>query len=129
MSWIYLVIAAIGGLGLAVLLFFWTLRWLGRREPYAGFIRLSNRRKLTFFRLLLADRRVPLYIKILPVLTLLYLASPIDLIPGVMLDDVVLALLALVLIIKLTPRQVVVDLVRQAAHPGSSCVRGASGWN
>jgi uncharacterized membrane protein YkvA (DUF1232 family) len=52
------------------------------------------------------------------VLTLLYLASPIDLIPLVMLDDVVLALLALVLIIKLTPRQVVAGLVRQAAHPG-----------
>lgn len=129
MSWIYLVISAIGGLGLAVLLFFWTLRWLGRREPYAGFIRLPNRRKLTFFRLLLADGRVPLYVKILPVLTLLYLASPIDLIPGVMLDDVVLALLALVLIIKLTPRQVVADLVQQAAHPGPDRVRGASGWS
>jgi uncharacterized membrane protein YkvA (DUF1232 family) len=117
-SWIYLIIAAIGGLGLAVLLYFWTLRWLGRRKPHAGFIRLPNRRKLTFFRLLLTDGRIPLHIKILPMLTLLYLASPIDLIPLVMLDDVVLALLALVLIIKLTPRQVVADLVRQAAHPG-----------
>jgi uncharacterized membrane protein YkvA (DUF1232 family) len=114
--WIYLAIAAIGGLGLAILLFFWALRWLGRREPYAGFIRLPNRRKLTFFRLLLADGRVPLYVKILPVLTLLYLASPIDLTPFVMLDDIALALLALVLIIKLTPRQVVADLVRQAAE-------------
>lgn len=129
MSWPYLIIASAVGLGLAVLLLFWTLRWLGRREPYAGFIRLPNRRKLTFFRLLLADGRVPLYVKILPVLTLLYLASPIDLIPGVMLDDVVLALLALVLIIKLTPRKVVADLVGQAAQPGSNGVRGASGWN
>lgn len=127
MSWTYLIIASAGGLGLAALLCFWTLRWLGRREPYAGFIRLPNRRKLTFFRLLLADRKVPLGVKILPVLTLLYLASPIDLIPGVMLDDVVLALLALVLIIKLTPRQVVADLVQQAAHPGPDSVRGASG--
>jgi hypothetical protein len=56
-SWIYLIIAAIVGLGLAVLLCFWTLRWLGRREPYAGFIRLPNRRKLTVFRLLLTGGR------------------------------------------------------------------------
>ncbi len=129
MFWIYVVVAVIGGLGLAVLLFFWALRWLGHREPYAGFIRLPNRRKLTFFRLLLTDGRTPLYVKILPVLILLYLASPIDLIPLVMLDDVVLALLALVLIIKLTPSQVVADLLRQAERPARDCVRGASGWN
>ena len=86
----------------------------GRREPYAGFIRLRTRRKLTFFRLLLQDQRVPLYIKLLPLLAAVYLASPIDLLPGIMLDDIALALLTLALIVRLLPRAVLDDLLRQA---------------
>jgi uncharacterized membrane protein YkvA (DUF1232 family) len=75
---------------------------------------LRARRKLTFFRLLLQDNRVPLHVKLLPLMVAVYLASPIDLLPGVILDDVALALLALVLILRLTPRHVVEDLLRRA---------------
>ena|GEM_PF-844978 len=114
MPWWYLALSAAGGLALAVLLCLWTVRSLGRREPYAGFVRLRARRKLTFFRLLLQDNRVPLHVKLLPLMVAVYLASPIDLLPSVILDDVALALLALVLILRLTPRHVVEDLLRRA---------------
>ena len=95
------------------------LRWLGKREPYSNFIKLRTRRKLTFVRLVMGDDRVPLYVKIIPFLLLLYLTSPIDLVPDFIpvlgyLDDVVIALLALALIIKLTSGPVVRDLLQQA---------------
>ena len=95
------------------------LRWLGKREPYSNFIKLRTRRKLTFVRLIMKDNRVPLYVKIIPVLLLIYLTSPIDLVPDFIpvlgyLDDVVIALLALALIIRLTSGPVVLDLLQQA---------------
>ena len=115
MPWSYLIITTAGGLLLAALLCLGIIRWLGHRDPYAGFIRLRNRRKLTFLRLLLQDQRVPLYIKLLPLFVLVYFVSPIDLLPGIPLDDIALALLALVLIVRLTPRAVLADLLHQAA--------------
>ena len=45
-----------------------------------------------------------------------YFASPIDLMPGIMLDDVAFALLVLVLIISLTARPVLDDLMEQAGR-------------
>ena len=123
MAWLYLALSVLAGLAGAVLLCLWTIRWLGRREPYAAFLRLPNRRKLTFFRSLLRDGRVPLYVKLLPLAVAVYFASPIDLIPGIMLDDVAFALLALVLIIRLTSRPVLDDLIEQAGQadgPNSS---------
>lgn len=115
MPWLYPTLIIAGGLVLAIVLCLLTVRWLGHREPYAGFIHLRNRRKLTFFRLLLQDQRIPLYIKVLSLLVAVYLVSPIDLLPGVILDDIALALLVLVLIVRLTPRQVLDDLLHRAA--------------
>ena len=82
-------------------------------------MRLRTRRKLTFFWLGLMDKRVPFYVKAIPVLLVPYLASPIDLIPDFIpvlgyLDDVAIVLLALALMMKLTPRAVVLDLIQQA---------------
>jgi uncharacterized membrane protein YkvA (DUF1232 family) len=121
LSWLYLAIAIIVGIILFSLALYWLIRWLGKREPYGTFLRLRTRQKLTFFRLLLRDRtrQVPLYVKLIPVALVIYLSIPFDIIPDFVpvlgyLDDVTLALLALVLIIKLTPRPVVLDLLRQA---------------
>ena len=75
----------------------------GAVGPLLGFLRSRNRRKLTFFRLLLQDRRVPLYVKLLPLAVVVYVASPIDLLPGLIFDDVAVALLTLVLIVRVTP--------------------------
>lgn len=119
--WLYLAASAIGGLLLLALLCLLIIRRFARLEPYGAFVRLSNRRKLTFFRLLLLDQRVPLFIKLLPLLVAVYLASPIDLLPGIPLDDIAFALLALVLIVRLTPKHVLEDLLRQAA--GAEVVR------
>ena len=119
--WLYLAASAIGGLLLLALLCMFIIRRFARLEPYGAFVRLSNRRKLTFFPLLLLDQRVPLFIKLLPLLVAVYLASPIDLLPGIPLDDIAFALLALVLIVRLTPKHVLEDLLRQAA--GAEVVR------
>ena len=100
--WLYLAASAIGGLILLALLCLLIIRRFARVEPYGAFVRLSNRRKLTFFRLL-------------PLFVAAYLASPINLLPGIPLDDIALALLALVLMVKLTPKHVLEDLLRQAA--------------
>ncbi|HSF31211.1 MAG TPA: DUF1232 domain-containing protein [Candidatus Tectomicrobia bacterium] len=59
------------------------------------------------------DRRVPKYLKIMLVATLLYVLSPVDLIPGFLLpvigqlDDVSLVLLASYLFIRWSPQNVV----------------------
>ena len=68
---------------------------------------------------MMGDNRVPAYVKIIPILLLIYLSSPIDLVPDFIpvlgyLDDVVIALLALALIIRLTSGPVVLDLLQQA---------------
>ncbi len=59
------------------------------------------------------DGRVPGWVKLIPVAGLLYLLSPIDLVPDLMLpglgevDDVVLLLLALKMFVDLSPEGVV----------------------
>ena len=116
--WSLLVLLVVGSvsLGLTALVI---VRWLTRREPYRNFMHLRTRRKLTFVRLMMGDARVPLYVKVIPILLLLYLTSPIDLVPDFIpvvgfLDDVLIVLLAFVLIVKLTSRAVVQDLIQQA---------------
>ena len=126
MSLIVIAIVVVAGLvAMAVLLFF-VSRQLEKREPYASFMRLRNRAKLRFFRLLLSDPRVPKRVKALPLLLIPYLLMPIDIIPDFIpvlgyLDDVAIVLGTLALIIKLTPRHVIDDLFLQAAvEPGSA---------
>ncbi len=119
MGWTLVLVMGIvaGGFALTAVLM---LRWLGKREPYSNFIKLRTRRKLTFVRLMMGDDRVPTYVKLIPILLLLYLTSPIDLVPDFIpvlgyLDDVVIALLALALIIRLTSGPVVLDLLQRAS--------------
>ena len=95
------------------------LRVITKREPYKNFMQLRMRRKLTFIKLLLRDRRVPLYVKTIPLFLGLYLISPIDIIPDFIpvvgfLDDVLITLLAFFLIFKLTSENVVRDLLAEA---------------
>ena len=118
MPWWFWVLLVAGSLllGAVALLL---VRWLGKREPYDTFISLRARRKLTFFRLMLQDDRVPLYVKAIPLLLAIYLTSPIDIIPDFIpvvgyLDDMLIVLLALVLIMKLTSRPVIQDLIQRA---------------
>ena len=116
--WTLVFVLAAGSVLLGAFAFL-LLRWFSRREPYSDFLRLRNRRKLTFVRLMIQDSRVPPYVKAVPFLLLLYLLSPIDIIPDVIpvlgyLDDVVITLLAFMLILKLTSGPIVQDLVQRA---------------
>ena len=95
------------------------VRLLTKREPYKNFMQLRLRRKLTFIKLLMRDRRVPWYVKAIPLFLGLYLISPIDIIPDFipvvgLLDDVLITLLAFFLIFKLTSDNVVRDLLLEA---------------
>jgi uncharacterized membrane protein YkvA (DUF1232 family) len=121
MFWLYLTILIIVGLAIFSLLLFGLVRWLGSREPYSTFMRLRTRRKISFFRLMLSDRRVPLYVKAIPVGLVVYLSIPFDIIPDFVpvlgyLDDVAIVLLALALIIRLSPRTVVLEVLHQAGE-------------
>ncbi len=63
---------------------------------------------------LMADGRVPLYLKIIPVVVALYLLSPLDFIPGFLpiigqLDDFALLLVGLSTFIRLAPKDVIED--------------------
>lgn len=61
---------------------------------------------------ILSDRRVPWYIKVLPVIVAMYLLLPFDLIPEFLpiigqLDDLSLLMIALSLFVRLAPSEVV----------------------
>ena len=95
------------------------VRVLTKREPYKNFMQLRLRRKLTFIKLLLGDRRVPWYVKAIPFFLGIYLISPIDIIPDFIpvvgfLDDALITLFAFFLIFKLTSDHVVRDLLLEA---------------
>ena len=121
MDWKYLLILGAAGLVISALMCLAVVSWLRRREPYGSFMRLSLRAKLTFLRLLAFDPRLPWYVRALPLLALAYWISPIDLIPGFMADDVAFTLLVMVAVIRLTPRDLITELLRTAdsAHPAA----------
>ncbi len=119
MDWKYWIILGAAGLALSALMCWGVVVYLRRREPFASFMRLSLRAKLTFLRLLAFDPRLPWYVRALPLLALAYWISPIDLIPGFMADDVAFTLLMIMAVIRLTPRELIAELLQtaDAAHP------------
>jgi uncharacterized membrane protein YkvA (DUF1232 family) len=56
---------------------------------------------------LMRDRDVPLYLKVLPLLAVIYAIWPIDLLPGIILDDLTALLVAGKIFIELSPPQIV----------------------
>ena len=119
MGWWELAIAMILGVLIVSAFALAIVRFMVKREPYKNFMHLRSRRKLTFIKLVLRDRRVPIYVKAIPLSLALYLVSPIDIIPDFIpvvgfLDDVLITLLAFFLIFKLTSEAVVRDLLLEA---------------
>lgn len=117
--WLWLVLA-LAGLAVAVIALYCLAKWVLRREPYASFMRLRTRGKIQFFRMVMADNRIPLIVKAIPVLTALYLAMPFDLIPDFIpvlgyMDDVGVVLVALALMRRLTPASVLDELMGAAS--------------
>jgi uncharacterized membrane protein YkvA (DUF1232 family) len=75
---------------------------------------------------LLQDPRVPGWIKLVPLFTLIYLISPIDLVPDVLvgpgqLDDLSILLLGLWVFLRLVPQ----DVLRQNAPDANPADNGA----
>ncbi len=78
---------------------------------------------------LLRDRRVPLAVRLLPVPVLLYLASPVDLIPDFIpilgqADDVLVVAAALWVVLRYAPREVVAAHFRPHHEGGPGAVGG-----
>ncbi len=74
---------------------------------------------------LLMDKRVAPWLKAIPVATLIYLLSPIDLLPDALpglgqLDDIGLILLGLMFFIKMCPQEVVSQHLRELTPLRSS---------
>ncbi len=80
---------------------------------------------------LLRDKRVPKYLKVLPVASLMYLLSPVDFIPEIaipvvgLLDDFAAVLIGVETFIKLCPQEVVAE--HRADLDGSAPYTGAAG--
>ena len=119
MDWKFWLILGAAGLVLSMLICGGVVLWLRRREPYGSFMRLRLRAKLTFLRSLAFEPRLPWYVRALPLLALAYWISPIDLIPGFMADDIAFTLLIIMVIIRLTPSELIAELLQaaDAAHP------------
>jgi uncharacterized membrane protein YkvA (DUF1232 family) len=115
-------VIAIGGvligciaLGVAVWLM-WRRRDPEERTLVKRVTRLPVRDKLRLALALARDSRIPLALRVIPPGLVLYLATPIDLIPDFIpvighLDDVVIAVVGLGLLLRLTPRWVLEDHV------------------
>ncbi len=119
-----LAVAAGAGLVAGAILAVAVVIWMVRREPYATFYRLKVRAKVTFLRLLIFDRRLPWYIRAMPLVALVYLVSPIDLIPFFPFDDIAIALLVVAVMVWLTPRELIAELLSRAEEdhaPGRCC--------
>ena len=121
LDWKYLLILGVAGLAVSALMCWALVVVLRRREPYGSFMRLRLRAKLTFLRMLAFDPRLPWYVRGLPLLALAYWISPIDLIPGFMADDIAFTFLVIMAIIRLTPSELIAELLEaaEAAHPAS----------
>ena len=73
--------------------------------------RLPVRRKLRLAGALMRDRRIPLRLRAIPPGLVLYLASPLDLVPDFipvvgLLDDVLVGIVGIGLLVRFTPRGV-----------------------
>jgi uncharacterized membrane protein YkvA (DUF1232 family) len=120
-SLLYIAIAIVVTILIALPALYLLSRHLEKREPYRSFIHLRSRSKLRFFRMLLTDPRVPRRVKLLPFLLVPYLLFPIDIIPDFIpvlgyLDDVAIVLGTLALVLRWTPRAIIDDLFLQLAE-------------
>jgi len=78
--------------------------------------RLRFRAKVGLARSMFADRRIPLLVRAIPPILVLYLAMPIDIVPDFIpvlgqLDDVVVVAVGMGLLLRFTPRAVLEEHV------------------
>src|SRR5882724_156389 len=88
----------------------------GARRLMKRIVRLPWRAKLRLVRLLAMDPMIPLWLRAIPPALVLYLASPIDLIPDFIpvlgqLDDIVVLAVGVGLLARLVPRARLLDAI------------------
>ncbi len=119
--WI-VVLAAVVVLGVLVLGAVLLLRWHGDDPDRKALVKriggLPFRAKGRLAIALARDGRIPLRVRIIPPLLILYLANPIDLIPDFVplvgyLDDVLIVALGIGLLLRFTPRAVLEEHIRR----------------
>jgi len=113
-------LALFAGLGLALALgLIWVL-WRGGSDQDRDLVkrisRLSFRAKLRLARAMFGDRRIPLGVRLIPALLVLYLAMPLDIVPDFIpvlgqLDDVLIVAVGVGLLFRLTRREVIEEHV------------------
>ena len=89
-----------------------TEKWNIFRNPRLGFLQNLLMQIKLIFRLM-GDKRVSIFLKLLPIGALIYLVSPVDLIPGALfpivggLDDAAVLWLGATLFVNLCPDEIV----------------------
>lgn len=107
---------------LLAFLFIWLVT-LAARQPFRSFVDLSTSQKLWFLKRLATDSRIPWTAKIMPLLVVVYVAMPFDIIPDVVsvvghLDDIAVGVLGLLLAFWLAPSDIVAELLWRASQEG-----------
>ena len=77
-----------------------------------GFFHQAALRIKLFFRMM-KDPRINIFLKLLPLASLIYLISPIDLAPVILLDDAAVVSLAFYLFIEFSPKEVIDELMEE----------------
>lgn len=95
----------------------WKVLRSGERRIVKRIGKLSFRDKILFTRDVMRDRRVPFWAKLIAGALVIYLASPIDLIPDFIpvlghLDDIAIALIAGALLLRSVPDYVIDEHLR-----------------
>ena len=116
MEWYWWVLIAVAGL-VAIVVAAGIALW--RNSRGRAFLRLPARAKLRFGRILLKSGRLPWLAKAVVGFLVVYLALPFDLIPDFIpvlgqLDDVAVIAIAILLLIRLTPRDVFLRALDEA---------------
>ena len=112
--WLAVVIAApvVFVAGVILLAISWRTTSEADRRLVKRVMALPFRRKLTLASCLMRDRRIPMRARLIPPALVVYLASPIDLIPDFIpvlgqLDDLVAVVVGVRLLLRYTPRSII----------------------
>lgn len=118
-TWLWFLVAAVSALivcGVLAAIVMWRSTSEADRALVKRVSRLRWRDKLRLAMRLTRDRRIPLAVRAVPPLIVLYLAMPLDVIPDFIpvvgqLDDLVVIALGVGLLVRFTPRHVLTEAV------------------
>lgn len=115
-TWLWLLLASVVGLLLAVVVARWLLRRIARppKDLVGRLERLTWRERILLALGLMRDERLPIGIRVLIPAVVLYLVLPFDIIPDFIpfigaLDDVLVILIAIRLLLRAIPSSVLDD--------------------